>query len=201
MDLYTRFNTKNIQDRQIDTLIGISKGMLADGVLVQAEVEFLQTWLVQNSFTDNPVILNLLDKVDAILSDGLLDKNEAAELFKILQKFTGDECELGELTKTSSLPVNDPMPKLDFPNHSFLFTGTCAYGTRKQCEEAIITLGGSLAKGVNKSLDYLILGSYVTDSWAHESFGRKIEKAMEYRQNGIPLVIVTEDHWVRQAGL
>jgi len=30
MDLFTRFNRKNIDDRQIDTLIGISKVPIAD---------------------------------------------------------------------------------------------------------------------------------------------------------------------------
>ena len=37
MDLFTRFNRKNIDDRQIDTLIGIRKGLIADGKVNQAE--------------------------------------------------------------------------------------------------------------------------------------------------------------------
>ena len=43
MDLFTRFNRKNIDDRQIDTLIGISKALIADGKVNQAEAEFLMT--------------------------------------------------------------------------------------------------------------------------------------------------------------
>lgn len=49
--------------------------------------------------------------------------------------------------------------------------------------------GGIVAGSVNKRFNYLVISPYVTDSWAHESFGRKIEKAMEYRDSGIPLVI------------
>lgn len=77
---------------------------------------------------------------------------------------------------------------------TFLFTGTCAFGNRKQCQEATDSLGGINAKGVNKSLNYLVLGTYVTDSWAHENYGRKIEKAMVYRDKGVDLVIITEEH-------
>jgi hypothetical protein len=39
-------------------------------------------------------------------------------------------------------------------------------------------------------------GFNVTDSWKHETFGRKIEKAMLYQDEGIPLAIVSEEHWI-----
>ena len=108
---------------------------------------------------------------------------------------------LGELTKTTTLPINKPQPAITFPGMTFLFTGTCAFDTRSQCQVAIETLGGINSGSVTKSLNYLVLGTYVTDSWAHETFGRKIEKTMEYRDSGVPLVIVTEEHWIGEAGL
>lgn len=202
MDLFTKFNRKNIQDRQIDTLIGLSKGLVADGKVDQGEAEFLLSWLIQNrQASDNPIIINLLDKVGSMLEDGILDPEESSELLGLLRALSGDSGAIGELAKTTSLPIDDPLPPIDFRNMSFLFTGTCAFGTRRQCQEVIESLGGVNAKSVNKSLNYLVLGTYVTDSWAHETFGRKIEKAMEYRENGVPLVIVTEQHWIIEAGL
>ena len=77
----------------------------------------------------------------------------------------------------------------------FCFTGTCATGTRRDCQNVVRNLGGEVANGVTRKLDYLVLGAYVTDSWAHESFGRKIEKAVEYRDvKGTGLAIVSEHH-------
>lgn len=202
MDLFNRFNRKNIDDRQIDTLIGISKGLVADGKVDQTESEFLLSWLIQSrQATDNPVIINLLNKVDGMLEDGVLDVEESKELFDLLHKITGEPSDVGELAKTTSLPINNPLPSVSFEGMSFLFTGTCAFGTRKQCQSAIESLGGINAKGVNKKLDYLILGTYVTDSWAHESYGRKIEKAMQYRDQGVSLVIITEEHWANAGNL
>jgi len=202
MEVFARFNRKNIQDRQIDTLIGLSKGLVADGKVNQSEAEFLLTWLIQNQHnTENPIIDNLLQKVAVMLEDGVLDSDESEELKNILQAISGESSEVGELAKTTSLPVDAPLPKISFDGSSFLFTGTCAFGTRKDCQTAIEELGGINAKGVTKTLNYLVLGTYVTDSWAHETFGRKIEKAIEYRNNGLPLIIITEEHWANEAGV
>jgi NAD-dependent DNA ligase len=177
-------------------LIGVSKGLTADGKIDQREAEFLLGWLIQSrAATDNPVILNLLEKVSAMLEDGALDSEESSELLSLLHRISGDPSEVGELAKATSLPIDHPLPEVTFPERSFLFTGTCAFGTRKQCHEATESLGGIISGGVTKELNYLVIGTYVTDSWAHESYGRKIEKAMEYREQGVPLVIVTEEHW------
>ncbi len=201
MDIFTRFNRKSVDDRQIDTLIGLSKGLTADGAISQIEAEYLRTWLIQNrAASQNPIIGNLLEKVSAILEDGILDAEEAQELLSILHAINGENSETGELAKPTTLPVNLPVQPITFPSRSFVLTGTFAFGTRKQCEEVIQSLGGENAKGISKSLNYLVIGSYVTDSWVHETFGRKIQKAVEYQSQGVPLLIVTEEHWANEGG-
>lgn len=201
MDIFSRFNRKSIQDRQVDTLLGLAQGITADGRVDQSEAEALMTWLRQNSGTDNPLILNLLDKVSAMLEDDLLDDEESAELLDLLRKLTGEPSAVDEIAKATALPLDDPFPELVFSGRQFLFTGTFAFGTRKDCHSAVEALGGINAKGVTKSVNYVVLGTYVTDSWAHERYGRKIEKAMEYRASGVPLAIVSEQFWVDSAGL
>ena len=201
MDIFQKFNRKHIDDRQIDTLIGISKGLLADGKVDQSEAEFLQTWLIQSrQTTDNPIIINLLSRVDAMLEDSLLDDDESAELLSILHKLAGEPSEIGELAKTTSLPINKPAPSITFEGNQFLFTGTCVYRTRKDCQVAIENLGGINAKNITKKLNYLVLGTYVTDSWIHENYGRKIEKVMQYQDAGVP-IIITEEHWIGEGSL
>lgn len=135
-----------------------------------------------------------------MLEDGVLDADESTELLSILRLISGEETEVGEVAKPSALPVCSPAPSIAFDSSLFLFTDTFAYGTRKECKQAIESLGGLNAKGVTKNLNYLVLGTYVTDSWVHERFGRKIEKAMAYRDSGVPLAIITEEHWVNEAG-
>lgn len=202
MTIFTKLNRKHIDDRQIDTLIGLAKGLTADGVVNQAEAEFLQSWLVQaRSASDNPIIANLMERVSDYLSDGELDSSESEELRETLGKICGASSEIGELAKTSLLPIDDPLPTLHLPGAKVLFTGTFAYGSRAECKKLLEEHGGAFSSGVTKNLDYLVLGTYVTDSWAHESFGRKIEKAVDYRNRGSSISIVPESHWLRSCGV
>ena len=195
-ELFRRFNRKGVDDRTIDTLIGLSKGMLADGKVCKEEADFLLTWLIQaRQRTDLPVIVNLYERLTMMLQDDILDSEESAELVSILRRITGDDSEVGELGKSTKLPIDTPEPNVTFEGRSFLFTGTFAFGVRRHCQEAILARGATVAKSVTKSLNYLVLGTYVTDTWAHENFGRKIEKAIEYRNRGVPIAIVTEEHW------
>jgi hypothetical protein len=50
-------------------------------------------------------------------------------------------------------------------------------------------------QSVTQKTDYLLLGSMASADWKHSSFGRKIEKACEYRAKGLPIAIVAEDYW------
>jgi len=201
IDIFRRFNRKGVQDRQIDTLIGLAHGITADGQVDMEEAEYLQNWLQQNAYSQNPVLINLLGHVTSMLDDGVFDPEEAIELLDLLRKITGEKSDPGEVAKTSSLPLNDPMPDLDFADRVFVCTGTFAYGTRNECQEAILTLGGQFSKNVTKKVDFLVLGTYVTETWAHETYGRKIEKAIEYREAGTPIAIVSEQHWADSAAL
>ena len=46
--------------------------------------------------------------------------------------------------------------------------------------------------------NFVVLGTYVTPAWVHQSFGRKIEKAMEYLdQRGTGIQIVHEEDWMQ----
>lgn len=79
--------------------------------------------------------------------DGILDTGESQELMVILRAISGEESEIGELSKTSSLPIDDPVPRITFKGSTFLFTGTYAFGTRIECQTAIEKLGGINAGG------------------------------------------------------
>jgi len=198
MDIHRIFNRARIDDRLANELIGLSRGIIADGAVSQQEAEFLQKWLTANAtVTNNPVIQNLLQRIGAMLSDGVLDADESAELLDTLSRFTGGHFELGEITKSNTLPLDHPAPNIEFVNRSFCFTGTFAFGTRADCIAAIEGLGAT-TNNLTKKTDYLVIGVYATDSWAHSSYGRKIEKAVEMRQAGVPIAIVGEEHWLSQ---
>ena len=186
--LHRLFNRARLDDRQINELIGLAHGIIADGVVNQLEAEYLFKWIVANRpLSDNSVVRLLYDRVAKVLADGQLDSDESADLLDAVTRFSAG-------VKTTSLPLCNPAPTIKFANSTFCFTGTFAFGSRKECENAVMGRGG-IAGSLTLKTNYLVIGAYATDSWAHSSYGRKIEKAVEMRSNRIPISIVCEEHW------
>lgn len=193
--LHNRLGGPRISSRQIDELIGIARGVAADGTLNQGEVEFLQKWLAANvEISDQPVVRVLYQRINDILSDGIVDPEECRELLDTLNSFSSRDFELGEVLKSATLPLCDPAPDLTFIGRTYCFTGTFNYGQRKICEQAVLERGG-FCGSLTKKTDVLVIGLYATESWKHSSFGNKVLKASEWRSEGQNISIVSEAHW------
>lgn len=193
--LHNRFGEDRIASRQIDELIGLARGIAADGMINIREAEFLQKWLAANQgISDQPMIRVLFARVSEMLGDNMLDTEESAELLDTLNRFSNRDFELGEVLKSTTLPFCRPAPELAFAGRSYCFTGTFSYGQRKHCEAAVLERG-ALCTSLTQKTDVLVIGVYATESWKHSSFGNKILKATEWRDAGKPIHIVSEEHW------
>lgn len=193
---YNRVGEDRIGSRQMDELIGLARGIAADGTINLAEAAFLQKWLAANhAISDQPLIRTLFTRVSDMLQDDALDPDESAELLDTLNRFSNRDFELGEVLKSTSLPFCSPAPNLTFGGQSYCFTGTFSYGQRKHCE-AVVTSKGGICSSLTAKTDVLVVGLYATESWKHSSFGNKILKASEWRDAGKPICIVSEEHWV-----
>lgn len=194
-ELFNAYGRERISSRQVDELTGLARGLCADGVLNQAEVEYLQKWLVANiGISANPIISTLYERVGDALSDSVADPAEREELLQTLETFSGNDIEIGETLKSTTLPLCDPPPTLSFPDVAYCFTGTFNYGGRRQCEQAVVDRGG-ICGSLTRKTDVLVIGVYATESWKHSAFGHKIMKACEMRDSGVPIAIVAEEHW------
>ncbi|NVB39212.1 NAD-dependent DNA ligase LigA [Pseudenhygromyxa sp. WMMC2535] len=78
--------------------------------------------------------------------------------------------------------------------HSFLFTGTLEAFGRKQAQDKVEQNGGVAASGVNKELDYLVIGA---GKGAKSSKQKKAEKLIE---GGAKLKIITEGEFLEMIG-
>ena len=194
-EFYATVGSDRLSSRQIDELIGIARGVAADGALIQSEVEFLQKWLAASvDLSDQPMIRVLYDRINAVLADGIADADECQDLLTTLNAFSNRDFELGEVLKATTLPLCDPAPKLDFDEQTYCFTGTFNFGQRKACEAAVSERGGRCGSLTQKT-HVLVIGLYATESWKHSSFGNKILKAADMRAQGVPIAIVSEQHW------
>lgn len=198
--LNRKYCAKRLNDRAIDELIGLSRGIIADQVVNKGEACFLCSWMEANlSYSDDPIVNQLYCRIHEMLIDGILDQDEQNELRQILAGFTGESTINHKHSLSCSLPLCSPPPVVKFPTMTFCLTGRFAYGSRRFCEEVVIERGGSVVKNVSAKVDYVVIGTFCSTDWIHTSYGRKIEKAAELKQTGTPIAIITEDHWAQSA--
>ena len=100
---------------------------------------------------------------------------------------------------TSKEILDDPTPEVVFEGRSFCFTGVFVFsdGDRDQCEAAVRARGGMCYKHPTRDLNYLVVGSFVEPAWAFQSYGRKIETALELKSHGSTCKIISEEHWTK----
>jgi NAD-dependent DNA ligase len=185
-------------DKAIDELIGLSKGLIADGVLTEEECDYLKKWLHTNSrHRDTFPISVLYSRVCEMLTDGLFDEDERRELFDLLLQITAFSTEeVIDREGPTPLPVT-PNATILFHDKVYCFTGTFSFGPRKKCQDAATSCGARILDTVRQDLDYLVIGSIGSERWAHSHFGRKIERALHFQKNGFPIVIIDEATWTK----
>ena len=94
---FNKVNAPRLRVRQVDELIGLAKGIAADGALANSELDYLVRWLVANrEITQDPLVSALYRQVQAMLGDGVFTDEERAELLGILQDFGSHPMEMGE---------------------------------------------------------------------------------------------------------
>ena len=195
------FHRSRIDRRAADALVGLAAGITADGIVNIAEAVFLKQWLEDNlAHLNDPVINLLYSRLACMLQDNALDVDESKELLNILRSFSGVGIErpkdggTAAITPTD-LPFNSPVPDLVWDGRMFVFTGVMAFGPRKDCKALVEERGGLIGGSISKKVHYLVVGSVGNEQWRHSTYGTKIMKAVELREAGASIAIVSEDHW------
>lgn len=195
------FRSEAVAERQIDELIGLVKGVLADGAICQGEVEFLYGWMTENKGASNAWPASALyPRIAAALADGHMDADEEKEIMELLLATVGGNTAplYGQHSNSSTLPLCRPAPAIEFAQKIFCFTGKFNSGSRDWCQAQVAHRKGSCASNITKKLNYLVIGEIGSRDWLHSTHGLKIQKAIDYRDSGVPLHIISEQHWFDQ---
>lgn len=188
-------------ERASNELVGICRGLLADGHVSQMEAQFLKDWIERNAeFTGLYPFGQIYAQLSAILHDGFIDEDESADLHDTLVRFVGGEAfdpNAQTVSRATTLPVDDPEPHIEFTGSVFVVTGTFVHGERAQVQAEIQKRGGLSSASPSKKTRYLVIGELGSRDWINSNAGRKIEKAVALRSEGHQVAIVTEQHWSR----
>ncbi|EHW9405412.1 BRCT domain-containing protein [Salmonella enterica] len=194
-------DTPNIDLYSVDSdkhlLEGLCKGLASDYHLSNEEISYLNWFLSTNaSLKNNYPGKHLYELIREILSDGVITEDERITLLQEITALTGSNISEGIVDGYSTTSPVDLIDTFTPKNSKVCLTGKFLCGSRRQCEADLIKLGCKISDRVTQDLDYLIIGALSSKDWKFQSFGRKIEQAIEYRNNkGASLKILSEEHW------
>lgn len=81
----TKPNRKFEADKTMNELIGLCRGVIADGRITTAEVTFLNSWLQDAGFITEWPASEIAQTMERILEDGVITKEEKEELKTLIQ--------------------------------------------------------------------------------------------------------------------
>lgn len=184
----------------IQRLHGLLHGLLADGLLDDEEIRRLSDWANENQHLKGCYPFDEIDSVvTAILADGMIDEQERLQLKAFLEDFVTVHGAAPEGMGTRHLAVCGVCamcPDISFDDKSFCLTGESRKASRDEIARRVEAVGGRVIGNIREDLDYLIVCAEGNRCWAFSCYGRKVEKAVEYRRRGARVVIAHEnDLW------
>lgn len=190
-------------------LQGLMGGIAADGLINEFELQGLQNWVNDHTHLRTRWPYDELDALlVAVLRDGRIDSQEHQALLAFFREFA-DLPGSGAGASPSAGPpllsgVCAACPEIEFTDRCFCFTGKSARMTRNDLARQVVDLGGRFSAQVRPTVHYLVVGADGNPCWAYACYGRKVEQAIAYRRQGLPLILVHEnDYWdaVQDRGL
>lgn len=185
-----------------NTLMGIVTGVVADGHLADTEVLFLRTWLNENrAILQQWPASAIYRAIEHALADGVLTADERDHLLAQLQQLVRTDFHLSGAASPDgpALPIEDDIT-VQLTNAGVCHTGEFLFGTRAAVERATLGAGGMPVDTVTRRTDILVIGTRVSPNWVATTYGRKIQRAVELREAGTGIEIISERRWLQALG-
>jgi NAD-dependent DNA ligase len=178
-------------------MVGLVRGVVADGRVSAEEAQRLSEWARENPEVATRYPANLLSRrLERMFMDGRVDGRERKRLRAMLTQLAENPTGFGGGNPLATdLPLTDPAPEVVFGGQTFVFGGEMAYGPTHACEREVLELGGVCEHTVNRRTDYVVIGALAANDWAQTSFGGLIDEVVSYRARGVPVAVITEEHW------
>lgn len=183
-------------------LHGIMGGIGADGIVNREELDALSAWMEEHEHLRSCWPYDELETlIMDTMKDGKIDKREHERLVLYFGQFVNMKGQRAiaipeDRQKETVRGVCATCPEIEFNLRCFCFTGKSQRMSRPQLAEMITVRGGSFSKSLSKDVHYLIIGADGNECWTYACYGRKVERAVELRRKGAPLLLVHEfDFW------
>jgi len=183
---------------EMRTLHGFVHGLIVDGKVDDKELEGLRLWMNSRLEYKNNWPFNEIYKfVASVLEDGVITPEENNSIVAFFTNFAEVKAENAEAEKAlydrgylvSEAPILDTIDYIISKDHAIeiigsniVVTGQFESAKREIVESRIKDSGGIVHNSVKMDTDYVVIGALSNRCWAYSTYGRKIEKAMEFNQ-------------------
>lgn len=170
----------------------------SDGHVSVDELCGLADWLLEHEHLKTCWPYDEIESlVSGVLEDGRIDPAEHALLMAYFGEFVAavdGKVETRPQVREGATVVGlcAVAPSIRFPGSVFCLTGSSRRYSRQDFAMEIADRGGTAVNGVSKRVHYLVVGADGNPCWAYACYGRKVERAVELRREGHPIVIVHE---------
>jgi hypothetical protein len=182
----------------LQVLMGVLAGVSADRRVNATEVAKLNEWAEQWRHLTGLWPYDECHAIVACLLDDPTDVQDVEYLLSLSGQFPIG----GHLTIDGELPpllidgICAKQPSFEFPGRQFVFTGESSRGVRADLEALVVERDGVAHPRLTQKTDYLVVCDQGSPYWAFACYGRKVERAYEWRREGHPIVIAHEaDFW------
>ncbi len=192
----------DVATSDMQRLQGIIGGIAADGAVTESELRGLLNWMAPQRHLRTVWPFDEMQSLaTSALADGVVNEENERTLVLYFNEFLssvgGRAIDIPDSWEKLTIQgICSVAPEITFPDRKFSFTGKSERAPRKEIAEIVTKLGGVFLPRPTNDCSYLIIGAKGNTAWAYACYGRKVEKAVDVRRCGFPLLIVHEnDFW------
>lgn len=185
-------------DQAVVGLLGLARGVLADGVVNEAEARALHDWVEWHPEAMGrwPVSI-LARRLERIFRDGVVDPEERDDLAELLRRILeGTPGPPMRVHSPAELPLDPVAPVVTFQGRTFTFVGRFASGSTASRTRRVVALGGTVEPEVTSRTDTVVVGAFTGDDAREGPVAEGLARAARLRTEGGRPSIITEEHWM-----
>lgn len=175
------YNKLSENNRAINILRSILSSIVEDGKVDETEFFEIETWVHENEYLKGAYPYdNICLKLDEVLEDGIVEESELNDFVGFIDEW------LDPVGHARHKPINS------LEGRHIVITGDFEYGPKDKVELYIKDKGAIIDNSTIKKTEMVIVGSLGSKAWVADNYGTKIKKALENREKGQLIEIISE---------
>ncbi|MDP1579984.1 MAG: BRCT domain-containing protein [Candidatus Didemnitutus sp.] len=173
---------------------GLCVGLNLDRKITEAEARaFLEFLRHEPSLLDSQFLTGQKAAIQKLLDKKELYRSDSERVAEIVFTTLGTSKKEQDAIDAPSLQFDAPMKgTIGFEGAKMVFTGEFNIG-RHTAEEIALSLGAELLASTQLDSDYVVVGSIPSPAWKFGKFGTKVLRALELKQRGASVQIISEE--------